>query len=280
MSKLVSLIILITLMVWATAPVHAQSEATVATIEPLQGLVQWLPAGEADWQVLIQPTQINAGDQIRTGEYGWALLTFFEGAFTEILANTELTINELELPEDEGESFAISLGLAIGDTFSTVDAVLDSESRFEIEMPGMTASVRGTEWYSRVVSTGCSMVYVEEGEVTTAGVLNENNPVYVNPGEYIVYNHDGTIDNVLQPTFPAPRPDNVVVAPDTCGNDICEFGEFGVCDLDCAVSMPNCGDHICQASEGEGLLTCNVDCGSLMDLTEEEIQQRLEANHQ
>lgn len=264
MKSIVGIVILLVVMVpsvWA-------EDRPIATLEPIQGEILLKVADSDLWMVVTTPTQVNAGDEIRTGTEGWAVLTFFEGTYTEILANTELIIQALSLPENEGDSFTINLELRIGDTFNTVGALLDQESGFEVEMPGMTASVRGTEWYNRVIPTGCSMVYTVVGEVATFSDLNADEPIGVKAGEFIVYNLDGTLDEDLQPEFPPRRPAEAPLAPQVCLDGTCEADEIGVGELE------SCGDGICQVAEG--LLTCSADCSSILDVEEDELERRME----
>ncbi len=255
--------------------VAAQDPESVATLEPYQGLVQIQRAGEDDWQTITDPMPMTAGDAVRTDLTGWAALTFFDGASTEILPDTHLVIDRLEAPATPGGSFQVSLSLLVGDTFNTVGQVLDAESGFTVEMPGMTASVRGTSWYNRVLPTGCSVAFVEEGEVLTFSALNEGNPIAVPAGEFLVYNLDGSLDGNLAPEFPTPRPE-ALEEPFICGDGVCAADE--TCSLDCAPDLPDCGDGVCDRGSGESQLTCTADCAAPAFTSDSDLLNRLQAN--
>ena len=271
MKKLSGMIVLFLLLLMSS-PVSADEEAT---LEPIQGIVQIKTSDDDDWETITETVQVKAGDSIRTGESGWATLTFSGGTYSEILTNTELSLEILELPVEAGNSFTVSFGLLVGDTFNSIDASSDADSRFEITMPGMTATAHGTAFYTRVLPTGHSVVFTEEGTVETSGQLNEDNPVFVNSGEIIVYSIGGTLDEDLQPQFPTRRPSESELAPATCGDNVCQTGEKSVCELDCEIELENCGDGICDWSEDEGLLTCPVDCSSSLSISERALSERL-----
>jgi hypothetical protein len=277
MKKWLALLGMIGIIMLGSVSTHAQPDDSLARLEPLQGLVQLLPAQEADWQIVLEPISVNEGDQIRTGAYGLARLTFLDKTFSGILTNTSVTIQTLELPNGEDDNFHIVLEQPIGDTYTRASTILDKAVRFEIVMPAMTASTSDALWQSRVTPTGHSMVFVQAGSVSTAGMLNLDNPIVVSPNEFIVYQLDGSLDESLQPIFPAPQPAQVGLPPDTCGNQTCEFGEFGACELDCPRELPTCGDNICDTDEG--LLICQTDCGSILDLTPKEQEARLDAQN-
>jgi hypothetical protein len=274
MKKWLTVLCLLMVITSGSSSTQAQSDDSLARLEPLQGLVQALPAEETDWQLVLEPISVKEGDQIRTGAYGLARLSFLDKTFSGILTNTIVTIQTLQLPNGEEDVFHIVLEQPIGDTYTRVSTILDKEVRFEIVMPGMTAGSSDALWQSRVTPTGHSMVFVQAGSVATAGILNPDNPVMVSPNEFIAYRLDGSLDETLQPVFPAPQPAQVGLPPDTCGNQTCEFGEFGTCELDCPRELPTCGNNLCEADEG--LLICQADCSSILDLNLKEQDVRLE----
>lgn len=240
-------------------PVNAQTE-TLATVEPLAGIVQIKPAEAEDWESISAINTLSVGDMLRTDGAGWALITFFDGAYTEVLADTELLITSLDLPEMSGGLFSISFDLRVGDTFNTLNAIVNSGSRFDVTMPGMTAAVRGTIWQTKVLPSGCSAVYTFEGEVATfSNLITE--PIMVRVGEYIVYDIEGALDPDLEPDFQE-RPDPASQSDDETEPD-----------------LSACGDGFCDRVVGEGLLTCSADCSSPLDVDFEELKRRMEADN-
>lgn len=285
--RMLSVLLFLLILVNALS-LSAQENEDVATLIPYEGMIQYVPAeavedpalpiDESLWQIVTEPMVVGLGDQIRTGATGWAEVVFFEGTSSQLLANTQIIITELDLPDDDGSSFGITFELLIGDTYNTASAILDEDSKFEISMPGATASVRGTVWYTRVMPTGCSMVYTEEGSVATfSDVIQRERPRLIQPGDFIIFNVVGQIDRD-RPTWELPRvPENVTLqlADVRCGDGTLEPDEINICDLDMAGDLPGCGDGYCDRAAGEGLFSCPVDCSPLRFISPEELRDRL-----
>jgi hypothetical protein len=139
--------------------------------------------------------------------------------------------------------------------------------------------VRGTAWFTRVMPTGCSMVYTQRGSVATYNdvAYSEDDPRLITAGDSIIYGLSGQVDQ-LRPTWEPPLlPEEALLplADDRCGDGVLEPDEVGGCDLDTAYDLPGCGDGYCDYAAGEGLLSCSADCSSLAFLSEEDISQRL-----
>src|SRR5215470_3524696 len=81
---------------------------------------------------------VSAGDQVRTGPTGVALLTFFDGS------ETQLTSDGLVLIDSAAPGNLISVFQAIGTSVSRVRA--PSASGFQTDTPPATALVRGTTY--------------------------------------------------------------------------------------------------------------------------------------
>lgn len=106
---------------------------------------------------------VGVGDTITTGESGRARITFFsDGTSTELEPNTSYRIEEFS---EEGESFTLKVTVIAGQTIQQLGRILDSNSAYEVETPGMTMSARGTVFAIRVEDTGRSAMLVSEGTV-------------------------------------------------------------------------------------------------------------------
>lgn len=106
---------------------------------------------------------VGVGDTITTGEEGRARITFFaDGTSTELEPNTSYRIEEFA---GDDESFTLRVTVIAGQTIQQLGRVLDANSSYEVETPGMTMSARGTIFAIRVENTGRSAMLVREGNV-------------------------------------------------------------------------------------------------------------------
>ena len=243
----------------ASARIQAanQVQISVATLDPLQGMVQVRLADEVQWQTVVDPVVVSANDLIRTGGAGRALLTFFEGLEADILPDSFLRVTQLSVEPDDSRAVVIDLWL--GDVLHRVDA-----GNYEVHTPSAVITVRGTEFWTSVSQTEQTRVIAVAGVVEVTGVSEGE------PGESIVLEagHEVTVSNAgrIGPAtvvgdLPALPPD-VALVPVTCGNRDCDDGEADICPLDCA-DLPGCGDGRCDRAT-EDSISCPEDCGPLV----------------
>ena len=149
-------------------PMIAQ-EATselAATLEVLEPGVEVLRVNTNNWISVNIEAIVGVGDHIRTDDSGEARITFFvDGVDTVLLPNTEYRINQFEGAEDR---FNISAEVLVGQTTQRVERILDISSTYDINTPGMSLTVRGTEFAIRVEDTGRSALLVSEAMVVTS----------------------------------------------------------------------------------------------------------------
>jgi hypothetical protein len=293
--------LLVTLIPWlsvlAAHPAHTsarvETEDYIASLEPVLGLIQHQTAQDdprelANWQTVTEPILVAEGDRIRTGSEGLAYLTFFEGVETEIHASTLVVVSTLILPDDADETFNISLDVLVGTTFSSVDAVLDAEDRFEVNTPGATAVVRGTRWWTIVTPAGESAFATARGRIQIVPHLAPGMPAplpdaaapaapsiaesaaatgFLAEGAAILTDRYGDVIDYAENVDLPERPERAsilkaLVAPD-CGDGVCRLRERFTCPVDCLdrVELPGCGDGTCDLEAGEDLLVCAADCG-------------------
>lgn len=85
---------------------------------------------------------LEAGDGVRTGADGRAVLTYFDGSTVEIEPSSELAIDSAGIEPDS--STVIVMTQVIGHTWHVVTRQLGPNSRYEVNTPAATALVRGT----------------------------------------------------------------------------------------------------------------------------------------
>ena len=120
---------------------RAPSQPTV--ISKIVGEVLVLKAGTTSWSEASSGMTLESGDRIKTGAGSNALVTFFEGSTIELVASTEISVDELGIAEPTN-STVIKLRQQIGKTTSRVQKLVDPASRYEIETPDGAAVVRGS----------------------------------------------------------------------------------------------------------------------------------------
>ena len=114
-------------------------------------------ARAADGQVL------SAGDRVRTADSGHAVVTFLDGSTIEIEPATTITV--VQAVAAASGAITIQLEQAIGRTWSAVQRLVRSDSKFELRTPATTATVRGTSFVTDVRASGATTVATTDGTV-------------------------------------------------------------------------------------------------------------------
>lgn len=281
------------------APVQgaaARTDDYLASLEPVQGLVQVQPAQtdpQSAWQVVRTSIPVSEGDRIRTGRDGLATLTFFEGVDVQIQAETVIVISTLLLPAETDPTFNISVDVLVGSIVSDIQQIVDPEDRFEVHTPGATSSVRGTRWWTTVTPDGRAVFAVERGTVTivphhrpsmmpmaaapqpggeessggeTSSAAVAETPPELTSGMGVLTDRYGEVMKTQQNIqFPPPVATQLPPAlpGPNCGDGICGADEPSSCPVDCLdkIALPSCGNSTCEPGLGEDILTCGADCG-------------------
>ncbi len=176
----------------SVATVHAQDEL-VATLEVFNAGVEIKRAGTDLWLPVNIESLVGQGDAIRTDETGEALITFFaDGTSSEIEPNTEMVINEFIGDED---SFKLTLEVLRGITRQQFESLLDqdSDSSYQVITPGITMTVRGTDFAVRVEDSGRSAL------ITTDGLVDADNTA-VEHGFGVRAEENGPLSDVVPAT--------------------------------------------------------------------------------
>jgi ferric-dicitrate binding protein FerR (iron transport regulator) len=174
-----------------------------ATLGGVNGLVDILPTGSGTWQPAVAGTRVETGDRVRTGPLSAATLIFFDGSATDMKAETEVTVTQMNSRRNGG-SKVIVLHQWLGQTHNRVQQLLDPASRFEIETPTAVMAVRGTEFTLDVEPDGTTNIVVIEG---TVDVMAQEVTVAVQAGQATVTQPKQTPAPVRPVSIFAPTPE-------------------------------------------------------------------------
>jgi hypothetical protein len=256
--------LIVVLLPLTVIPASGQPADSVASLEPLQGLVQYRPAdaAETDWRTLDQVQLVGEGDWIRTDNQGLATLTFFEGVESDILPNSVVEVSQLKIDPQNSAVFQVTLGVAVGNTRSQLNQVLDPQSHYEIDTPSAVITVRGTNFWTSVNWLSQVLINTLQGVVAVTSILPNGQlgeTRLIGQDQSVTVFSEGNFGFIGLLTNVPQYPPKAPLAPPTCGNAICDPGEETVCPLDCG-TFPDCGDKICQLDQGENPVTCPADC--------------------
>ncbi len=159
-----SVLILLGLLLGAGIAFSQEAGELAATLEVLAPGVEVLRVNTVNWIAVNVEAIVGVGDLIRTDATGQARITFFaDGVATDLQPDSEFKIERFE---GNGAQFNISASLLVGQILNRVERLLDTQSSYDIQTPGMELTVRGTEFLVRVEGSGRSAALVRTG--TTA----------------------------------------------------------------------------------------------------------------
>ena len=197
-------VLLLALLVLAVAIVVVIAKPATAeqfaTLHPKQGVVE---VGEDDGGFVAgqEGQTLEAGDVVRTGDDGRAEIEYFDGSVTRLDASTVFGLEELSSIEDQPGSRVIEVSQQEGRTFQRVTEITGSESRFDVETPTATASVRGTLFDIQIEDDGTIRVLVlpddEPGTSEVVVVLADGTEIVVREGEGLVIFGDRSTDGTF-----------------------------------------------------------------------------------
>ena len=188
----------------------AQDSELAATLEVLTGTVEVKRVNTENWITVKIEAIVGVGDTIRTAETGQARITFFsDGVETDILANSEFSIDTFTGGTAIDDSFNLEVSVLIGQTVQRLGRVLDASSSYDVNTPGMTLAARGTEFAIRVEDSGRAGMLVSEGTVD-AGANGENSDV---PAEFGIR---AAVDEALSDVVRASTFDELDAGLDGC----------------------------------------------------------------
>jgi FecR-like protein len=162
-----------------------------ATLHFLQGTVD-VARGEGPFGPGSDGQTLQAGDTVRTGADGRAEIEYFDGSLTRLDGATTFTLHELSSLPEVPNSKIVEAEQGEGRTFERITEITDSESRFDVDTPTATASVRGTTYALTVHPDGTAELWVVDGSVTM--VLPDGSELVVGEGEGLIVRPDGRVE--------------------------------------------------------------------------------------
>ena len=122
------------------------------------------------WTTATEGMKLSQDDMVKTGPGSKAVVIFYESAFAELNANTQITIAELEKD-------AVKINQDSGSTWNKVTKLAGLED-YEVETPTTVATVRGTEFgVNDVVAVADGNVDAKAGEETVSLTIGEASEV-------------------------------------------------------------------------------------------------------
>jgi len=106
---------------------------------------------------------LGAGDRVRTGADGEALVMFFDGSTLALDPSTTVSIDELTA--ERSGALSIVVLQSAGRTWSSVQKLVHADSRYEVRTPALAATVRGTAFEVSVDDLDTHTVQTSEGLV-------------------------------------------------------------------------------------------------------------------
>ncbi len=112
------------------------------TVTTISGEIQVRHGASAAFVIATDGEVLIAGDTLRTSDGARAVLTYFEGSTVSVEPNTELTIETASSFTDG--STVVVMQQNFGRTWHVVTKLITGNSKYEVNTPASTASVRGT----------------------------------------------------------------------------------------------------------------------------------------
>jgi hypothetical protein len=144
---------------------------------------------------------LSAGDRVRTSDRSHAVVTFLDGSTMELEPATAITI--VQVSAASTGAITIQIAQALGRTWSSIQRLARSDSKFELRTPSATATVRGTGFATDVLPDGTTTVTTTDG---TVEVVAQGQTVVVPAGS------STNVQPGTPPSPPAlsPRPPNTL----------------------------------------------------------------------
>jgi hypothetical protein len=152
------------------------ASAPLCVMTTAEGPVLVQKPGENGWQNGEIGMSLGIADRIKTETGGRAALTFFDGSTIELDEGTEISLKELDSPD---QSTRIKIQQDIGRTFNRVKKLADPASCYEIETTAAVAGVRGTEFWVHVLPDGTTVVSNISGVIS---IIAQGVEIILQPG--------------------------------------------------------------------------------------------------
>lgn len=163
-------------------------------INDIKGTVEILKSGETVWDKAENGLQIEENDRVRTKPRSSCDIELDDGSMIHVAANSETTLEKLDLKEDEHTS---SFKLYFGKVIASISKL--RKTKMEVRTPTSVCAVRGTEFAVETTEAETN-VGVFEGQVAVANpdaVQTDTAEVLVNPDQ------ETTVEKGINPKVPA-----------------------------------------------------------------------------
>lgn len=159
-----------------------KDEGGAAVLSAVTGTVEVRRVGVETWEPAKADDELQAGDQVRTGDQSTATVALADQTAIELAEESAIAIGSREATADPASSAGVLYGVA---RFTAAPRA-EGEGPFMVYTPAGIVATRGTVYTVGVVASGQTRVGVEEGEVEVAGAAKLDAPVLVPSGKVIV----------------------------------------------------------------------------------------------
>lgn len=150
---------------WAlSAPEERTTPVAAVTVDEGEAFIGTV----GSWRPVTVDSVVVPGEHIRTNVKSQATVNFFEGATARLDENSEVTVSQAGVDQDNHMRSAVSLQVVSGRVWSRVVKLLDPEASFQVETTSLVATVRGTAFVTDVRDPNGDVVQVVEGAVGVA----------------------------------------------------------------------------------------------------------------
>lgn len=159
-----------------------------ARLGNISGIVEISTNAGENWELAENDVKIKAGDSLRTYADSSVLLTYPDGSIVEVGENASLNIITLSYKDDALQAVVFQTA---GETTHWV-VPLSKGGEYLVRTQTGTAQVHGTVFQVSVPNPGLARFSVTDGKVA---VSNENNEVFLTPGQVTLADAEGTVDD-------------------------------------------------------------------------------------
>ncbi|MGH2738974.1 MAG: FecR domain-containing protein [Actinomycetota bacterium] len=134
-----------------------------ATLHVLDGRVQVRDVDTSFFRTARDGETLSKSDTVQTGADGRAEIQYFDESVTRLDYETTFRLQEISSVVEVPGSKLIGGGQDSGAAFHRVVELTDSQSRFSVETPTVTAFVRGTAYFTFILPDGSTLVCFVDG---------------------------------------------------------------------------------------------------------------------
>jgi|GEM_PF-2546814 len=145
---------------------------TGAQLSVHSGIVELQKSGSTIWIDVMEPTDVYAGDTIRTGTESEASINVYDQGVLHIAQNSTLTLEESVWDPAEPNVFQGEIFLEAGNLWARLFDFVSPASDFEVRTSSTVATVRGTTFWVGALAGDTSRVYVDDHTVDVRSLVS------------------------------------------------------------------------------------------------------------